>query len=276
MFFELSKILWWFVDPANLLLAALIVGTVLLWTRQRRLGVTVVSIAMGLVVAVAVLPVGDWMTQALENRFPPLHKLPDKIDGIVALGGVVDPWISKARGHVSLGGTVERLSEFAALASRYPDAKLVFTGGSGRLMSQELKEATLAAPFLDLLGLDPTRLILEDQSRNTYENAVLSRDLVQPKPDETWVLITSAAHMPRAVGCFRQAGWTVIPYPVDFNYEGNEGFGLTFNFYLGLGKLSGATHEWVGLASYWITGRSEALFPGPDSTNIAMAREVRG
>ena len=275
MFFELSKILWWFVDPANLLVAALIVGPGLLWTARRRIGVVIVSLTMAVAVAVAALPIGDWMMRTLENRFPSPRTLPAKIDGIVALGGVVDPWISKARGQVSLGGTVERLSEFAALARRYPDAKLVFTGGSGRLLSQELKEATLARPFLELLGLDPSRLILEDQSRNTYENAVLSRDLVNPKPEEVWVLITSAIHMPRAVGCFRIAGWTVIPYPVDFHYEGDEDFGVSFNLHVGLAKLSGATREWLGLASYWMMGRSEALFPEPDSMTDRLTRRTR-
>ena len=265
MFFQLSKIFWFFANPGNLLLVTLAVGVVLTWTRWRRAGLWLVALVTLASLAAATVPVGNWMQASLENRFPVVRNLPDRVDGIIALGGVVNPWVTKARGQLALGGTVERLTEFAVLARRYPEAKLIFTGGSGSLFQTEVKEADVLEPMLGLLGLDPRRIVLENQSRNTYENAVFTRRLADPRPGETWVLVTTASHMPRAVGCFRKAGWRVVPYPVDFNFRGDEEFGLTFNFIGGLARLSGGLHEWLGLTFYWLTGKTDALFPAPDS-----------
>lgn len=264
MFFLLSKIFWFLVAPANLLLLLVCLAAVLSWTRWRRARRWVISVAALLGLAFAVLPVGQSMMLALENRFPVVTELPPRVDGIIAIGGVVNQFVTRARGQVALGGSVERLTEFAVLARRFPEARLVFTGGSGDLFRQDVKEADVLKPFLDLVGLDMSRIVLENESRNTYENAVLTRELVNPGAEETWVVVTSAFHMPRTVGCFRKAGWTVIPYPVDFKLAGDEPFGLSFNLGSGMAMLNGGLHEWLGLVFYWLTGKSDALFPGPE------------
>lgn len=108
----------------------------------------------------------------------------------------------------------------AALARRYPQARLVFTGGSGNLGGGSPSESEIVGRYADPMGLPRTRLILEDRSRNTRENAAFTADMVKPKPGERWLLVTSAWHMPRAIGCFRQAGFAVIAYPVDYRTGG--------------------------------------------------------
>lgn len=264
MFFWLSKILWMLVDPGNLLLLALASGTGLLWTRWSRLGRRILFGAALAVGAVAVIPIGEWGWTILENRFPPPAALPDKVDGIVVLGGIVDPAQTRARGEEAIGGAMERLVAFARLAQRYPEANLVFTGGSGDPWNQEFKEAHAVGPLLTLLGVDPNRVLFEAESRNTYENAVFSRRLVQPEAGERWLLVTSAFHMPRAVGCFRRAGWKVIGYPTDFNTAGAQAdFRLRFNVTGGFAGLSGLLHEGAGLLFYRLTGRTDAFFPAP-------------
>jgi len=264
MLFTLSKVFWFFADPGNLLLVALCLGAVLLWSRWRRAGRWLVSAAAAAGLAAATIPMGNWLMLSLENRFPVVHDLPSRVDGIISLGGVVNPWVTKARGQLAIGGSVERLTEFAALARRYPQAKLIFTGGSGSLFDQKVKEADVLAPFLDVLGLDAGRVILENKSRNTYENALFTHALANPQPDETWILITTAWHMPRAYGSFRKAGWQVIPYPVDFNFKGDEQFDLLFNLRSGLSRLAGGLHEWLGLFSYWVMGRTVSVFPAAE------------
>lgn len=264
MFFTLSKVLWFLVSPDFLLLAAILAGTVLLWSPWPRAGRVVVSIAAMAALVVATLPLGQTLIRTLEDRFPVVRVLPAHVDGIVALGGVVDQFVTAARGQVALTGAAERLTELAALARRYPDAKLVFTGGSGDLFRQDVKEADVIEPLLSALGLDPTRVIVESQSRNTHENAVLTHALAAPKEGETWLLVTSAFHMPRAIGCFRRAGWRVVAYPVDFNTAGNEPFRLSFNLSGGIAALGGGIHEWLGLMFYWLSGRTDALFPAPE------------
>jgi uncharacterized SAM-binding protein YcdF (DUF218 family) len=265
MFFILSKVFWFVVAPANLLLLLVCLAAVLSWTRWRRTRRWVIGLAACLGLAFATLPVGQQMLLTLENRFPVVTDLPARVDGIITLGGVVNQFVTRARGQVALGGSVERITEFAALAHRFPDAKLVFTGGSGNLFRQDVKEADVLRPFLDFLGLDMDRVVLENESRNTHENAVLTRKLLDPAPGETWIVITSAFHMPRTVGSFREAGWTIIPYPVDFKFAGDEGFDLSFNLGSGMAWLNGGLHEWLGLVFYWLTGKSDAIFPGPEA-----------
>ncbi len=262
MFFYASKVLWFLASPGNLVLLVLCAGVPLLWTRWRRAGRWLVSLAFVAAAAMAILPAGTALYVVLENRFPVVRQLPDRVDGIITLGGVVDQFVTQARGQVALGGAVERLIEFAALARRYPEARLVFTAGSGKLR-QDVKEADVLAPVLRDLGIDPARVILESRSRNTYENAVMTHALIAPRAGETWVLITSAFHMPRAVGCFRKAGWRVIPYPVDFNFRGDEHFTLSFNLARGMGLLGGALHEWLGLLFYRLSDKTDAFFPAP-------------
>jgi len=263
MFFTLSKVLWFLAIPGNVLLIGLSVGMVLLWSRWRRIGKILITFCAVAALIVAVVPIGQWAIVLLEDRFPPVTELPADVDGIVVAGGIVSPRVSVARGQVSLGSAVERLTAMADLADRYPNAKLIFSAGSGDILHPELKEANFVAPVLARMGLDTNRLVLEDQARNTFENAVNCFRLADPKPDETWLLVTSAFHMPRAVGTFRRAGWTVVPYPVDYNTTGDELL-LNFDLSRGLGHGGRALHEWLGLFFYWLTDKSDAIFPAPN------------
>lgn len=265
MFFYMSKIFWFFADPGNVLLIALCLGSLLIYRRRDKLGRWLVSFAALMAILIAIVPVGTNLRLLLENRFPIVEELPEKVDGIIVLGGVVDEVVTVARGQMSIGSAVERLTEFAKLSNKYPEAKLVFTSGSGKLLTQNIKEGEVVGDLLRTLGVDMSRLIVESNSRNTYENALMSMELVEPKPDETWVLITSAFHMPRSVGIFRKLGWNVLPYPVDFYLQGDEHFEISFNLIGGLNSFSGGLHEWLGLAFYWLTDKTDTLFPGPKS-----------
>lgn len=264
MFFELSKILWEIASPDRVVPLALLAGVLLLWTPWRRTGRWLATLGVVVILATGIVPVGGYLSAKLENRFPPVERLPDRVDGIVALGGVVNQHVTVRRGQLALNDAAERLTEFAMLARRFPEAKLIYSGGSGLLSDQTLKEADALKPLIGGLGIEPARVMFENQSRNTWENAVLSRQLAEPKPGETWILITSATHMPRAVGCFRKAGWRVTPYPVDFQYGPDESFGLRFRPLNGLWELSAALHAWLGLGAYWLTGRTDSFFPAPD------------
>ncbi|MSO92706.1 MAG: YdcF family protein [Rhodospirillales bacterium] len=263
MFFEVSKLVWALTMPAHVLLLLIVIGAVLLWTPWRRGGRLLITLVALGSVFIAVVPVGTWMIAYLEDRFPAvaIASLPPKVDGIISLAGGINQFVAQARKQVSTGGSIARISEFVMLANRYPEAKLVFAGGSGDLFRQDVSEADIVAEYVKLLGLDPSRILFEKRSRNTYENAVAARQFVNPKPGEKWVLVTSARHMPRAVGCFRKAGWAVIPYPVGFVTESTGIFSLSFNFIGGLGHLQYAVYEMAGLLAYWLTGRTDRLFP---------------
>jgi uncharacterized SAM-binding protein YcdF (DUF218 family) len=106
---------------------------------------------------------------------------------------------------------------------------------------------------------------MDRRARNTYENALFSKQLAAPKAGERWLLVTSAFHMPRAVGLFRKAGFAVEPYPVDWRVGRSASDILAFTLLAtdGLGRTDVAMREWIGLLAYWITGRTSVLFPGP-------------
>lgn len=260
--FELSKWFWWLFEPANFLLSLLVVGVVLLWIGARRSGLGLVSLVAAVLLVIGVGPVGSLLVVPLENRFP-VPTLPDRVDGIIVLGGSVRPVITEARDQVALKDNAERLTEFMRLARRYPDARLVFTGGSASLIRPDLKEAADARRFFAEMGMDLGRIVFESESRNTHENAVYTHALVKPAVGETWILVTSASHMPRAVGVFRRIGWPVVPYPVDYWTTGEGGLGLTYNLLPGLVALEYGGREWVGLLAYHLFGWTEGLFPGP-------------
>jgi uncharacterized SAM-binding protein YcdF (DUF218 family) len=263
MFFYLSKILEPLTSPFNLLLVALCLGTLLLWTPWRRGGRRLLALTSLVALAFAVLPVGDGMIRTLENRFPTLHSLPPRIDGVVILGGVVDQPLTVDRGQIALASGAERLIEAAAILRDHPEAKLVYSGGSGDLFNPDAREATVVTPFFASLGVEAGRILIEDRSRNTYENAVYSLALAAPSAGEAWVLVTSAVHMPRAVGAFRQAGWSIIPYPVDYGFTESEPFAWSFSLGKGLSRFGEGLHEWLGLVFYRLTDKSDAFFPGP-------------
>jgi uncharacterized SAM-binding protein YcdF (DUF218 family) len=105
--------------------------------------------------------------------------------------------------------------------------------------------------------------VIERDSRNTDENARFTKALMKPQPGETWVLITSARHMPRSVGIFRKEGWRVLAYPVDYLTPRSVGFGVGFGLASGLAAVDTAAYEWFGLVYYRLSGRIDAFFPGP-------------
>lgn len=260
-FFWLSKLAWLVIAPDSLLLILALVAWALLWRGKTRLARRILGLVAVAMLIVALFPVGEWMLYPLERRFVSNPVLPHKIDGIIVLGGTEDAALSAAWNQVELGDGAERLLAFQALARRYPEAKLVFTGGSGSMLNQTDKGADVAEKLYGQMGLDTSRITFERAARNTFENAVLSKALAKPAAGQNWVLITSAFHMPRSVGIFCRAGWPVIPYPVDHHsWRGNL---LRIDLDLGghLGGLMTAVREWVGLTAYYASGKTAALLP---------------
>ena len=264
MIYYLSKAFWMFAQPGNLLVLLLALGGLLLYTRWRGFGRFLIAFLVLVSIATAVLPVGQWLLEPLEDRFPQLVTLPDKVDGIIMLGGAVSTVLSEARHQPQVNERAERFIAFADLARRYPNAKLVFAGGGPMLRGGTYREADASREVMVWLGMDVSRVIFERESRNTFENVLNAKALVHPAPGETWLLVTSAFHMPRAVGLFRGQGWPVIPDPVDYmTGASSDGPAFSAGFLENLGQASLAIKEWAGLlANQWL-GHSDSLFPSP-------------
>jgi uncharacterized SAM-binding protein YcdF (DUF218 family) len=264
MFFLASKLLWMATAPVTLMLALELVGVVLLWRGRVRAGRRFVLVGAGAMVICGVLPLGTLMLRPLENRFPPLSPTLPPPTGIIVLGGSSDQALSAARGRVTIVEAADRLTEAVILARRFPAARIVFTGGSNALSGITVTEAADARHLWVAMGVADDRITTEDRSRNTDENVRFSKRLVEPEPGETWVLVTSAYHMPRAVGLFRANDWPVIPDPVDYRTFGTPAdWRLNTDPTAGLARFSMALREWIGLVAYALSGRTQAILPQP-------------
>jgi uncharacterized SAM-binding protein YcdF (DUF218 family) len=265
VFFILSKTIGFFAVPSNVLMAIGLVGLVLLCTQRfRRLASWLVVTSLVLIAVAGYSPLGNMLMLPLEQRFPPWDTARGPPAGIVVLGGAITPDISMARGVVVLNDAAERITAAVELARRFPDARIIFSGGSASLRAGGPPEAPYAVKEFEALGIAHDRITAEEQSRNTIENAVFSRLLADPKPGERWLLVTSAFHMPRSIAVFRAAGFPVEAYPVDWRTRGPAAELQPFtSFTAGLTMTDTATHEWVGLLVYRLTGRTAELFPAP-------------
>ncbi|MBE7201752.1 MAG: YdcF family protein [Parafilimonas terrae] len=266
MFFPLSKGIYFLITPSNFLIFAILAGLFLAAaTRLRRTGIGLAFVgALGLALG-GLSPLSEMVLLPLEQRFPPYPADGPAPTGIIVLGGGIESGLSEARAQVVVNDAGERPIYLADLARRFPGARLVFSGGSG-FIGGGIAEADIVSRQADVIGVPRTRLILENRSRNTHENAAFSAALVQPKPEERWLLVTSAWHMPRAVGCFRQAGFTVDAFPVDYRTRG-WGDVTRFNGFAsdGLLQLDLAVKEWIGLVAYRWSGYTPDWLPGPDA-----------
>ncbi|KXF77384.1 hypothetical protein ATN84_08315 [Paramesorhizobium deserti] len=264
MFFAISKIIWLLVQPITLLLVGILASMLAIAFSRRRLALTFSAITVTLFLLVSFTTLGNLLLLPLEERFPAKPALPDHIDGIVVLGGFMEGEVNASRGGHEINGAGDRIIETMRLAQLYPEARIVISGGEGTYFADSVPDAVSTRQLFSDFGLTGDRLSFEAESRNTYENAVYSREIAKPREGETWLLITSAFHMPRAVGCFRQADFPVTAWPVDYLTRRDSGFSIDLQDPIGgLARTSIAVREWLGLQSYWLTGKTGRPLPAP-------------
>lgn len=265
MFYLLSKIFWLLAQPLSLaaLLAALAIGLMAFGKRRWAIGASTAGLAV--LVLSGFTSLGSVLIQPLEARFVRPAVMPASVDSIIVLGGSTLGRVSAARGVAELNDAGDRLTDAVFLAQLYPDARLIYSGGAGLLDSGAEAEAVTAARFFQDMGIAEDRLLLEDQSRNTDENAELTADMMG-EAQGTVILVTSAFHMPRSVGLFRRVGLDVIAWPTDYRSSGVEGFGVDIsNPVHSLNTASIAIKEWIGLLVYHWTGRTAEILPAQTS-----------
>jgi uncharacterized SAM-binding protein YcdF (DUF218 family) len=269
MFFYLAKVLWFVLQPSTLIALLIAYGAILIWTGWARWGRRFVSVGAALLLIAGLSPLGNALILPLENRFPRANlDQPPPPTGFIVLGGALDRLVGQARKAPTLNEAGERMVETVTLARKFPEAKIAFTGGDAGILYPSDSEATGAATMLTDMGVAPDRLILEAAARDTYENAVYLKTELDKLgllgPGKRWVLITSAYHMPRAIASFRQAGFDVEAWPVDYRTRGRADLTRPFDKVSeGLRRVDVAAREWVGLLAYRLAGRSNAILPAP-------------
>ena len=265
-FFLVSKIGWLIATPSNLIVLVIVCG-LLLWRWKRTAGVGRIMIvsATSVLLAVVVLPVGNWMVSSLEQRFPPFASCTanagQPIAGILLLGGSMTSKAVAGRMEEDLGDGADRIRLAASLARKFRDAPILISGGQAFPRPGARSESEAIATVLREFGVDRERIIVETNSRTTAENAAFASDLMEGR-EGYWLLVTSAFHMPRSMGAFRKTGVRVIAAPTDWVVDGDVPF-LTLNVADRLGKLDLGVREYLGLIAYRVTGRTATLIPGP-------------
>jgi uncharacterized SAM-binding protein YcdF (DUF218 family) len=250
--------------PSGLLTLALTGGVIALWLGRVRLARRLLAVALAIALT-ALSPLPDALTVPLEDRFPRAAADGPPIAGLVVLGGSEDAAVAHARGVTAVNEAGERLIEAAALARAHPTARLVLAGGRRSPRSDQPSEAATMATLLATLGVTRDRMTLEETSRTTAENAREVARLMGPPPAGRWLLVTSAAHMPRAIAAFRRAGLALEPWPVDYRTRGaaDSGWRPADSLGNGLRRLDLLAREYGGLLVYRVVGHSDALWPAP-------------
>lgn len=262
--FVASKVLWFLFQPSSLMLAVLAYGLFRIARGATRQGLAWSVLAVITLAFAGLSALGDYLIAPLENRFQRPTLDGARIDGILVLGGA-ESGVGGTRELLSLNEAGERLTEAMMLARRFPTARLAFTGGSSALFGDGVSQtAARVGALFAALGLPADRVVIENASRNTHENAVYAQALLKPQPGETWLLVTSAAHMPRSMGIFRRVGWNLQPWPVDYRAPSPlDATRTSQNIGEGLQRLDAVFREYAGLVAYRMLGRTDALFPGP-------------
>lgn len=263
MFFIFSKTVALLLFPSDLLIILALTGVLLVLLNRRRAGTWLLTVSVVLLAAAGFLPIGNYFGHLLETRFPRWDASRGAPDGIVVLGGAISSRLSKAHGEPAVDANAERIFAMIKLSRAYPSARIFYSGGDASLFADETPEADYIYPLLESFGVPRDRVMLETRSRNTVENAVFTKQLANPKPSERWLLVTSAQHMPRAVGCFREAGFPVEAYPVGWRTIKSIDFRADRTVGDALRRLDMAAYEWIGLVAYWLTGKTSALLPSP-------------
>lgn len=262
MFFSLSKIFWVLVQPLNAIALLLVLGGLTRLLFSEKIGLFLMRAGLTLFLVFGLLPVGPALVTWLERQYPTPQAIERNVDGIIVLGGAFDSYLTAKTGHIVANSQIDRMFCFIELAKQYPSAKLVFSGGPGDIVNPDAMEGNDARAFFDLTGFSDRTIIYEEKSRNTYENAIFSKDLVKPEPSEQWAVTTSAYHMPRTMGIFEAAGWAVTPYQCDPKTDGS------YDFFNRLPSISGnfmmldiAVKEILGSIAYYLSGKTAFIIP---------------
>jgi len=266
--FALSKVVHWLLDPVHFLMAVFLLGTLIRWLNSGMrawFGRGIQLSVLGAILALFFLPVGSRLLEPLEQRFPPfrLQSEAGRLDGVIVLGGSLDLRASMDNtALIQVGSASDRLLTAVEVLAQ-TDVDLYLTGGDGSLRDRvEVGESALVAEWLGQQAFDSDRIKVESKSRNTAEHPAALLEAFPELESGRYGLVTSAFHMPRAMGVFRAHGIDVVAIPVD--YRANRRQGLSFG--QGIAeweRFALAAREWGGLFFYRALGRLDNAFPGP-------------
>lgn len=263
MHLVLSKAVDFLSVPSNVIASLAVLGLFLVVVRSP-FGAIVAPLALATLVVATLSPLGNALLTPLEARFPELSYPDQGIDGIIVLGGSYDSVSHSYASTILLEEDTEPMAVMVDLARRYPRARIIFSSGTNPSWGSGPSEAAIVKQYFVSFGIAAERISIEERSQTTEENARFTADLIRPRPQSRWLLVTSSYHMPRAMGTFRKAGFNVIAFPVGSRTHGwREMWWPATTATDNLRRLDVAVHEWLGLLVYGLSGYSDEWFAKP-------------
>lgn len=260
MSFFVSKFFWILINPFSLFIYLFVISFFLLILKKYRISKIVFFFSLLYILFISIFPIGKIAFYVLEKEFYEKIIYPKDIHGILILGGAIDPFLSNKHNSVEFNESAERMIESIYLINKYKKAKIIFSGGSGYLNKPSLDHAKIAKIFYKNMNIDISRIHFENKSRNTFENIIFSKKFADPVNNKNWLLITSASHMRRSLLISEKINWKLFPYAVDFKQSKDTSFYPSLSFFSNFNSFQRASHEWLGLISYYMMGRTERIF----------------
>lgn len=255
MMFTISKILTFVLLPPGSLIFALVVGILLMARKRKRASAIVLSAAAAAFFLLSFSPFADLLLRPLEDAHPPLaavEQLNPKdyadVGLIVVLGGGSTARSPEAGSKSVLIESGLKRAEYGAALAKRLDLPLLYSAGVVYEQEGVEAESEVARRFWVSLGIEDSRILVENASRNTYENAGLTAKMAKGKK---LLLVTSAFHMPRSVQSFRKRGVDFTPAPTD--YHATRTSYVWANYFPSEGSFRNsyfALHEYLGMAYY--------------------------
>ena len=260
--FLFSKLVWVFGQPLSLAFFLTVLGFLALAFRLRKSALVLSGLGAAVLFVTLYTTAGNYLLQGLENRFPKPAQDPDSLQCMIVLGGAFENEVNTARHGIEFNAAADRFIETLRLAQKFPQSRILISGGDGSISGHYEGDAAASARFFPLFGVARERLVEETTSRTTFENATNTKDLLATNGLSNCLLITSGYHMPRSVGIFRKLGIDVVPWPTDFRTDGEVHLGLDFTQpSLNAQNTATAVREWFGLVGYYLAGRTSELYP---------------
>lgn len=256
-----SDLIWLILAPSNIFFIFLVLVAISLLLKWHKFAQQLLLFTIILASLPAILPITDYLYQNLENRLKAPLVMPNNVDGILVLGGALDWQTSESRQQLNTNKHAERLIAAASLAKKYPNAKLVFTGIYKENIANDFNTVANDKSLFAGDEYANREIIYLGNSRSTYEDILEAIKTQQPKQGQRWILVTSAAHMARAYLTAKNQGWTLTPYPVDYQSPKELKSKPSLNIIKRLSGLDEVFREWGALIVYKKLGRTSQLFP---------------
>lgn len=253
-------ITWGLVNFDIILLVFIILATIFVTRKNKNIAASILFFFVSITCLIIITPLPEWGMTLLENRFSEVQQLPKDVKGVIIIGGIVDRKISQVRGEPSFNMFGARMVPLLKLMETRPELTYMIMGG-GKPYIEGYQEADILMRHLDYIKPKLGKLLFDNISSTTVESAQVSYNMIKPKRGEKWLLLTSAYHMPRAVGVFKNAGWDIIPYPVDFRTSGKYEWRINLSLWWGFMMWSIFAYELMMNLTSYMNGESYAFLP---------------